>query len=66
MTPEQAAFCVLYPDHPTAKALVAASWDEMMQVPENCVIFDEAVQALADEIDRRACESAYLHPEKSR
>lgn len=52
MSPEQAAFCVLHPNHPAAKALMQRDWDMIMLVPENKQVFDRSVKAFADEVDR--------------
>lgn len=59
MSPEQAAFCVLYPDHPAAKELIARDWDMQMEDPRNRAIMDRAVRGFSDAIDDHVARSVY-------
>lgn len=59
MSPEQAAFCVLHPNHPAAQELMQRSWDDMMQKPENKAAFDAAVRRFSDAIDDKILADVY-------
>ncbi len=59
MSPEQAAFCVKYPDHPKTRELMQRDWDMMLLDPVNKEAFDQAVRRFSDAVDEECVRQVY-------